>query len=60
MQTQIPKYETYRNGILLLKPAPPPPPGEITGLDRGQNSSILEYGHVAYQIKENEPLWCNG
>ena len=30
-----------------------PPLGELKGLDRGQNSSFLEYGHVAYQIKED-------
>ena len=31
----------------------PHPLGELKGLDRGQNSSFLEYGHVAYQIIED-------
>ena len=31
---------------------PPPILGELKGLYRGQNSSFLKHGHVAYQIKK--------
>ena len=36
-----------------IKAAASSPPGELKGLDRGQNSSFWGYGHVAYQIKED-------
>ena len=37
----------------IFKACPPPPLGELKRLDRGQNSSFLEYGHVAYQIRKD-------
>ena len=30
------------------------PSGGLAGLNRGQKSTFLEYGHAAYQIKGNE------
>ena len=62
MQTEIPKYETYRTGFNFYSPPPPPPPpgGKLKGMDRGQNSSFLEYGHVAYQIKEDSTCQQHG
>ena len=38
----------------------PHPLGELKGLDRDQNSSFLEYGHVAYQIKEDSACLQHG
>ena len=51
MQTEIPKYETLQTGFYFKSLPPPPPPVNLR--DKGQNSSFLEYGHVAYQIKED-------
>ena len=32
----------------------PPPPRTMGMGSAGQNSAFLEYGHVAYQIKDNQ------
>ena len=51
---------TKRDSTLKACRLPPPPPGELKGLDKGQNSSFWGYGHVAYQIKEDSACFQHG
>ena len=49
MQTEIPKYETHQTPVA---PPPPPPWVNLRGWTEVKKS-FLEYGHVAYQVKED-------
>ena len=51
---RIKNAATWWQLFCLQNPPPPPPPQTLGRGSTGQNSAFSEYGHVAYQIKDNQ------